>query len=167
MLLYTKPTRCTPDRNWIKKTIYKISRNFEHIDEEDIVSKWSHGCYDICVIKIGQFLNWTATLNMKVVGAGEFHFNLNLVERYQAIFKRHQRKGIYSSVLDFMAEYAYPLNVENDNQQSVAMVNLWNKRGFTDYEMFELIDIVSNTNQDDTCITESNNQKNLEKNLKD
>lgn len=126
-LAYENPQTITVNNDWVRSNVMKFGNEALTCDEEDILSEWCHEDFVIRVICSCDYILWVARYNNQPVGAGSFSYNGVIREGIQAVLPKYQRRGIYSSVIEFLLEWAGPIDIENDPQQTVAMQIVWEK----------------------------------------
>lgn len=128
-LIYIESQTITVNNDWVRKNVMQIGYEALQCDFEDLITEWCHDDFIIRVVEAGDIL-WVALYDGKPVGAGTFAYTGNTVrEKIQAVLPKFQKRGIYTSVLKFMIEWAGPLGVENDEQQTLEMQRIWHNVG--------------------------------------
>ena len=127
-LVYSDPQTIVVNNDWIRANVSKFSYEALTCDLEDIVSEWAYDDFIIRVVNIGDYILWVATCDMEPVGAGSFTCCSDVIkEGIQAVLPRFQKRGIYSSVIQFLIEEYEPFDITNDHQQTIEMQRLWSK----------------------------------------
>jgi len=127
-LIYISSQICTVNEHWARLNVYKTGQEVICCDLEDIVSEWCHEDYVIRVVNFCDYICWAATYDNSIIGSGSFHHCGGVIkEGIQAVLSAHRSNGVYSSVLEFLIDWADPLDIENDCQQTIGMQKLWQR----------------------------------------
>lgn len=126
-LVYIKPETIVINNDWIRKNVTRYGYEVVNCELEDIIAEW---CYSDFIIRIIDSCDiyWAALYDGRPVGAGAFRWCGGTVrEGCQAVLPKFQKRGIYTSVLEWIIEWAGPFSVENDCQQTLEMQRIWHR----------------------------------------